>query len=125
MRSPHLCVARAQQNAFRSPDNGGYAQFFTNSSVEYVPHIVDALNRIGCPETSKLTRRATTVAIGEGAATAASITAAMESANATRDAALSEIDGAYFASGEDIADALFRRLLLRHADIAFVESTAG
>jgi hypothetical protein len=42
----------------REVNNGGYSQFFTNSSSEYAPIIVDALMRIDCPEVGKLTRRA-------------------------------------------------------------------
>ncbi len=42
----------------REVNNGGYSQFFVNSSREYTPIIVHALLRIGCPETAKLTERA-------------------------------------------------------------------
>lgn len=42
----------------REVNNGGYSQFFLNSSGEYAPIIVDALTRIGCPEVAAVTRRA-------------------------------------------------------------------
>jgi len=42
----------------REVNNGGYSQFFINSSGQYAPIIVDALVRIGCPEVAALTRRA-------------------------------------------------------------------
>lgn len=42
----------------REVNNGGYSQFFVNSSREYTPIIVHALLRIGCSETAKLTERA-------------------------------------------------------------------
>lgn len=42
----------------REVNNGGYSQFFLNSSNKYAPIIVDALQRIGCQEAARLTKRA-------------------------------------------------------------------
>jgi Domain of unknown function (DUF4375) len=42
----------------REVNNGGYSQFFTNSSSEYAPIIHEALERIECPEVARITRRA-------------------------------------------------------------------
>jgi hypothetical protein len=42
----------------REVNNGGYSRFFTNSSNEYAPIIVESLVRIGCSEVAALTRRA-------------------------------------------------------------------
>jgi hypothetical protein len=42
----------------REVNNGGYSQFFTNSSSEYAPIIHEALERIECSEVAKITRRA-------------------------------------------------------------------
>lgn len=42
----------------REINNGGFSAFFVNSSKEYAPVILDALNRIGCPEVVRLARRA-------------------------------------------------------------------
>src|SRR5271170_6604926 len=42
----------------REVNNGGYSQFFENSSQEYAPIIVPALIRIGCPKTAEITQRA-------------------------------------------------------------------
>ena len=41
----------------REVNNGGYGQFFVNTS-EFAPVILDALRRIGCPKTAKITQRA-------------------------------------------------------------------
>ena len=41
----------------REVNNGGYDQFFTNSS-QFVPTIVDSLQRIGCERTAMITQRA-------------------------------------------------------------------
>ena len=42
----------------REVNNGGYSQFFTNSSGQYAPIIVDCLLRIQCPKTAALTQKA-------------------------------------------------------------------
>jgi hypothetical protein len=42
----------------REVNNGGYSQFFVNSSREFTPIIVHALLRIGCPKTAEITKRA-------------------------------------------------------------------
>ncbi len=42
----------------REVNNGGYDQFFLNSSGEFAPAIVDDLVRIGCPEVADITQRA-------------------------------------------------------------------
>ena len=45
-----LAVAALQ----REVNNGGFHQFFTNSSCKYVPSIVDCLKRIGAQEAAEL-----------------------------------------------------------------------
>jgi hypothetical protein len=42
----------------REVNNGGYSQFFTNSSRRFVPVIGDSLQGIGCATTAALTKRA-------------------------------------------------------------------
>ena len=42
----------------REVNNGGYSQFFFNSSRAYAPIIVDALQRIHCPVAAKITQKA-------------------------------------------------------------------
>lgn len=42
----------------REVNNGGYSQFFYNSSVEYTPVIVGSLKAIGCNELASLTQKA-------------------------------------------------------------------
>jgi hypothetical protein len=42
----------------REVNNGGYSQFFTNPSKRHVPIIIDALQRIYCTKTAKITQRA-------------------------------------------------------------------
>jgi hypothetical protein len=103
----------------REVNNGGYGQFFTNSSVEYVPRIFAALERIACPVTADLTRRALQATGAEAGASAASVSERMERADAARDDVLNEIDQAYYVSGEDIAQRLFDHLKENRSAIAF------
>ena len=42
----------------REVGNGGFEQFFTNSSVEYVSCIVEDLERIGCTQLAKISAKA-------------------------------------------------------------------
>jgi hypothetical protein len=42
----------------REVNNGGFGQFFENSSREFTPAIVHALERIGCTRTAEITQRA-------------------------------------------------------------------
>src|SRR5512146_179365 len=41
----------------REVNNGGYGQFFRNSSNAYAAEVVDALLRIGCPHVAAITAR--------------------------------------------------------------------
>lgn len=38
----------------REVNNGGFNQFFVNSSREFTPYIVESFNLIGCPKTAQL-----------------------------------------------------------------------
>jgi Domain of unknown function (DUF4375) len=49
-------VVLAVEALEREVNNGGYCQFFFNTSS--APRIVDTLQRIGCPEAARLTKRA-------------------------------------------------------------------
>jgi hypothetical protein len=50
----------------REVNNGGFSQFFVNSSRVYTPIIADALQRIGCPETARIAERAVKAAGFQG-----------------------------------------------------------
>jgi hypothetical protein len=90
----------------REVNNGGYGQFFTNSSGQYASIIVDALLRIGCTETANITSGAIN-ALGIQDFSPESLEAAFESENEERDEQLDECDGLYSGAGEDIAGQLF------------------
>lgn len=103
----------------REVNNGGYAQFFNNSSNAYAASIVPALQRAGCPATAAITTRAL-VALGPATLlTPAGLEARMMEDDPERDARLSACDEAYYASGEDIAGALFTYLERERATVRF------
>jgi hypothetical protein len=90
----------------REVNNGGYGQFFLNSSREFVSTIVDSLQRIDCPKTAKITRRAIK-ALGISNLKAENIEAVMAGDDKRREKKLEQCDAAYHASAEPIADRLF------------------
>jgi hypothetical protein len=71
----------------REVNNGGYSQFFSNSSNEWADTIVAALRAIGCPKTADITAKAVV--------------------NREDEKALSECDDRYYSNDEPIADRLF------------------
>lgn len=101
----------------REVNNGGYAQFFTNSSNEYAGRIVEALRRIGCETTASVTERAIALLAPGTDMTPETLGTAMEREDADRDAGLEDCDQAYQASGEDIAGALLEYLVRNHGEI--------
>jgi len=90
----------------REVNNGGYSQFFINSSREYTSTIVDSLTRIGCPKTAEITEAAVR-ALGLHELSDASIELEMEKEDPQRHAALQSCDQRYFKESEPIADHLF------------------
>lgn len=85
--TPEERVVLAVEAMEREVNNGGFHQFFTNSSGEYAEELPGALDRIGCPATAALAREAL--------------------AARTDPDRLDAIDGRYYESREDIAGRLF------------------
>jgi hypothetical protein len=71
----------------REVNNGGYSQFFSNSSSEWADTIVAALRAIGCPKTAEISAKAL--------------------AHREDGKVLGECDERYYANDEPIADRLF------------------
>lgn len=90
----------------REVNNGGYDQFFLNSSRQFAPIVVGALQRIGCKKTASITQRAIKV-LGLADLTSEGIEAAMTGNDEQRVAKLSRCDDAYYKTAEPIADRLF------------------
>jgi hypothetical protein len=86
-------------------NNGGYSQFFLNSSTEFAPLIVASLQRIGCPLSAQITQTAID-ALHISEITVEAIATAMEGQNEDRDTKLASCDEQYYGSGEPIADHL-------------------
>ena len=89
----------------REVNNGGYAQFFANSTNEFAPIIVESLLRVGCPKTAEITQRAID-ALHLPDLSVEAIETAMAASDEIEDE-LNECDSAYYAAGEDIAGQLF------------------
>jgi hypothetical protein len=54
----HERAVLARMALQREVNNGGYSQFFTNSSRRFVSVIVECLQRLGCVTTAAITERA-------------------------------------------------------------------
>ena len=83
----------------REVGNGGYDQFFRNSSCRFAPAIVDDLVRIGCVEIADITQQALD-ALDLPKLSVAEIEAAMSRENVPRDWALNRCDIAFYERGE-------------------------
>jgi hypothetical protein len=101
----------------REVNNGGYAQFFANSSKEYAAVIVDALNRIGCPPVAELTGAAIDALGIAGALTVDAIDRAMSSGHGERTGKLSRCDEQYFRLSADLAQPLLEFIKSNRTEI--------
>jgi hypothetical protein len=90
----------------REVNNGGYDQFFTNSSRRFASTIVDSLQRISCEKTANITQKAIK-ALGISDLTTEAIEAAMATEDERRMGKLSRCDDAYYKNAEPIAERLF------------------
>lgn len=90
----------------REVNNGGYSQFFINSSRKFAPIVVASLQRISCPKTAEITQEAIR-ALGVSDLSDAQIETAMEKTDEKRDAELERCDRLYFSAPEAIANQLF------------------
>jgi Domain of unknown function (DUF4375) len=91
----------------REVNNGGYEQFFINSSREFVDVIEEALLATGSPMTAAVTKDAIgALGLGEALTPEQAEERALSGDEALREA-LGACDGRYYESGEDIAGNLF------------------
>ena len=84
----------------REVNNGGYGQFFVNSSNEYAAVMEEALLAIGCPKVAAITREAISAR-----------------GKAGEDGVFASCDARYYASDEPIADRLFDWIKRNRASI--------
>jgi len=102
----------------RELNNGGYDQFFVNSSREFASVVVAALQRIGCKKTANNTQRAIK-ALGISDLTSQAIDAAMAGDDEKRRTKFSHCDDAYYKNTEPIAERLFAFIKTNKASIKF------
>jgi hypothetical protein len=100
----------------REVNDGGYDQFFANSSREFAPTIVDSLRRIGCKKTANITQKAIK-AIGVSGLTGEALDTVMGSDDEQRLAKLKGCDDAYYKNAEQIAERLFTFIKANKAGI--------
>lgn len=101
----------------REVNNGGYHQFFTNSSKESAPIVVQALNRIGCPETAALTQDAISALGIQGTAAVDVIDRVMGEESSDRDEKLTECDQRYYEVAGDLSVPLLEFIKRNRAKI--------
>jgi hypothetical protein len=111
-------VVLAVEALEREVNNGGYAQFFINSSKEYASMIVEALHAIDCRDTAEVTEVAIDSLRTRGETSEAAIDEAMNSADGNTSDQLSTCDDRYYEVGEDIAGKLFAFIMRNKREIS-------
>ncbi|HEY5792452.1 MAG TPA: DUF4375 domain-containing protein [Chthoniobacterales bacterium] len=101
----------------REVNNGGYHQFFLNSSREYAAVLPSSLERIGCPVAAKIASDALACLKISGEVTAAKIDAALQRLGGTAVEDLGKMDERYFQNEEPIAGRLFARIKAQKGQI--------
>jgi len=104
--TPEERIVLAIESLEREVNNGGYDQFFANSSREYATMIVDALRIIGCPKTASITRKALDI-VQDSPMAVADIENGTWEENEDRRDALGECDSHYYEGAENIGESLF------------------
>lgn len=92
----------------REVNNGGHHQFFLNSRLEFLDVIEEALRAIGCPVTADAVHDALAALRLPDPITDAGLEQRLISEDEALRDALGACDDHYYASGEAIADQLFR-----------------
>ncbi len=101
-------VVLAVEALEREVNNGGFSQFFVNSSRAFVPEIAGALIAIGCPGTAALANSAMAILGIDDSTSIGAIEDAACDATEEQDEKLGELDAIYYKGEEEpIADKLF------------------
>lgn len=89
-------------------NNGGFSQYFLNSSSESAGFVVEALESIGAPKTAKICKRAIDTAFPDGLPDrAGEISAAAEEFSDDVEDQLGELDNEFFQYPHNLTDLLF------------------
>jgi Domain of unknown function (DUF4375) len=110
-------VVLAVEALEREVNNGGYDQFFVNSSREFAPSIVGALQRIGCKKTAKITQKAID-ALGISDLRSDAIEEVICTRDEKRAARLDHCNDLYYKSPEPIAERLFAFIKANRASMS-------
>ena len=89
-------------------NNGGYSQFFTNTSKYAVPYVVEALNKIGKTDAAELTQRAIDALEITGDLTVEAIDQAYVNDYEKIEERLEDCDERYFEIVGDLAEPVFK-----------------
>ncbi len=101
----------------REVNNGGFNQFFYNSSNEYAGELVAALQEIGLPEIAAIAERAVRAIGGSSDWTPDDYEEAAEDPDDKTSAELEACDSAYYEADPGIANTLFEYIKRNRADI--------
>ncbi len=113
-------VVLAIESLEREVNNGGYDQYFTNSSKEYVTIIIDSLNKIGSEEGVKITREAIDTLNIKGEITEDKIDEIMNEENDERIDRLGECDAKYYQEVGDLSEKLFAFICANREKIVLI-----
>ena len=101
----------------REVGNGGFTQFFFNSSNEYANELVAALRRIGIPDIADIAERAMRAIGAQADWTYEEFEAASEDPDESTRAELDACDQAYYETEVAIADTLYDYIKKNKSDI--------
>lgn len=115
--SPEETVVLAVEALEREVNNGGYSQFFSNTSNQFAGSIVEALRAIDCPRTAEITQQAIAALGIEEALTPDNLEAVILAEDEAVLARLAKCDDRYYDNDEPIADRLFEWIGRNRANI--------
>ena len=110
-------IVLAIESMEREVNNGGFNQFFFNSSNEYASELPSALREIGVPVVAEISERALRAIGAQPNWTNDQFEEASVDPEQSIMDELNECDEAYYASGDAIAEKLFEFIKINQKDI--------
>lgn len=110
----------------REVNNGGFNQFFVNSSRDFAPFIVESFNLIGCPQTAQLCQGAIDLLGVEDLFDSDAVEDVACEADDDLMERFNAFDEIYYAGAEEpIANKLFEFIKQNRKEVSLVEAMAG
>lgn len=110
----------------REVNNGGFNQFFVNSSVQFAPYVVESFNLIGCPQTAQLCQQAIDLLGVEDLFDSDALEDAACEADDNLMERFNALDEVYYAGAEEpIAIKLFEYIKRNSTEVSLQEAMAG